>query len=759
MTSVPIDARPFFHGATMGLGVLNHGGWTEHQLPVRPYCYSRVEQRSAVEQHSVERRVLSTGKKEALYQVFFNTTLPVAELNQRTPQAVLESHVRYPERVAIDCPDFYRSTVTRATHPRVLVLDTEGLTRRGKSLNRHWIGLLTHEDEVIQLDQDHIKELPRVLAQHDLVVGYNIHGYDWPHVVQPLCQRAGIALDETFYRYDLARTVFSDQTLHGIKSRGLKSVARWYGMEAMEVDGRNTADLPLDALLDYNVSDLWVTRALFDIYYPRMRAVAEYMGVPLSFVLDEIPSTVPSIAFARGFLERGIVTDGTNEERHPDLRMKVQGAFTSFGEPGLYHHVVKLDFKQMYPSILLVLNLGPDTTTLVGFEPLSPFRTERRGRVRRYWLPDENVGKTVVVDVDESHPGIVRDFLVGLGDLRDRIKAAMKGMSEGEKERSPLHAQENAVKVLRNTVYGYNLSKHARFADLATGITVTAVGRTLIRRIQTTIEERWGRLAVLEADTDGIYCQTEGPTLPSMDDLREVTSRVLEEWSNEHLGASNQFVVEYDQFPAGYFAKTKNYVLLDKKDHVIVHGSGFKGRQRMSILDMALTDAAGKLLKGEMFDPRPYYRMERYAPEDFLMRTAMHQELHEYPTNALPAQVARQYLVRGERVTVGSILEYYRHEDLTVRAYFAEDEFRPSHPWAKEQLTKLFTKLGLVTGGVENIEASIDRAVRKEVEAALRGQFETCPQCHGDRWYLPKGKVVPVDCKACTADGKVLVIR
>jgi DNA polymerase elongation subunit (family B) len=641
-------------------------------------------------------------------------------------------------------------------------LDNEGWTRHGKPLGRNWVGAMTDDREVVQVEMDGLKDIVRLTSKHDIVCGYNIVKYDWPQI-QRAAINMNIHLPNTFAMYDLARSVFSDQTLHGIKSRGLKSVARWYGMEAQEIDGRNTAAIPIEDLLTYNVSDLKVTRGLFDIYFPRLRELANYMGIPLQMVLEEIPSTCPSIISARGLQRKGFISDGTNRSRHPEIKGSVQGAFTmlSPSAPGAHLATGKVDVKQLYPNIILILNLGPDTTWIVGLEELQPYGVKREGKIAYYRIPDKNLNRTVVVAVDESEPSILSDYLRDLGGMRAKIKALMVGMTEGERTQSPLHAQENAIKIGRNTLYGYQLSKEAYFSDLATGIVVTGTGRTFVQMLAAEIDARWPG-TVFEVDTDGIYFDATGEKYQQVVDLSD---QFAYRWAMEMLSIDRgQFELDHERFKASFFAATKNYILMDEKDRVIVHGSGLKGSHRPNLLDITIAEVAPKLLGGEPVATRQYYEWSRWHIEDYLMRQALGQPIEEYAGNPPVKRIALQYLRHGEPVEVGSILEYYAAIDPAnpklheFRAYFAEEPALVHHGYYAERLGKLFEGLGLQFGSTATIENVLDRAIHREVAAAMRGVFETCPTCNGEGWYIRRKTLDVVDCDSCGKSGKKLVI-
>jgi DNA polymerase elongation subunit (family B) len=779
--NVPLYVRPKFLGNEMRLERLERGRWQQFDIPFRPYIYAKQPIRPEgvtgdfdwIEEPGadyggevVERRLLSTLKPTKLWRYEFDTTLPAAQLNMREATlGLVESHVRFIDRVTIDRPDYYREYPYGADL-RPLMLDIEGLTKNGRPLGKWWVGCQSADRELFQWTLDKrsaFEELIALIAKHDVITGYNIINYDWP-ILQRLAATHRLVMPESFLMYDVAKSVFADQTLSGIKSRGLKSVAKWYGFNVIEVDGRNTSNYSEKDLLTYNASDLNATRGLYDIYFPRLRAVAEYMGIPLEVAVEgeQYSSTISSIVCARGMFRKGIVSDGQNKERHPGVG-QVQGAFVVMAKPGLYSRLLKIDFRQMYPSIILELNLGPDTTVLVGIErmeDLEEFRIWREGKYTFYHIPDANLGGMVTVRVDESEISVLREYLLHLGQYRDSIKKLMEGMSEGEASHSPLHAQENAIKVMRNALYGYTLSDEARFADKSIGVLVTAAGREMIKAVRAAIDARYGAGTVVEVDTDGAYVACNEI---NVEDVKALAEQVLSQWVEMHLRRKAHFVLTYSVFPSGWFSAAKNYILRDEKGNIIRHGAGFKGIHRPTMFDKVVDDIAVKLLSGQEVRMSPYYKWDRYVREDYLMHRSLGMNLTDYQHEAVEKKIAQQLLLRGESVETGQIMEYYQSTS-GARAYLAEDhdDLRPGEllkdldrDYYRTMLDKLGTKLG-IRRDTESIEKVAERTSRRELDAIMEGRFRTCPRCKGQKWFIPKGKIMPQDCDC--EDGKVLAI-
>ena len=716
---IPIDVQPEFQGSSMSLNIFRNGAREKVPIPFLPYVYSKTELNCHHSEY-VERKLFGSLAPTMLYRCEFETTLPIAKLNLDRNRTLYESHIRYVERVAIDEPDFYRGFPSR--DPRVLVLDVEEWTESGTPTGRYMIGMLTSDGEVIQTENP--KDVPLIVGRHDLIVGYNIIKYDWPRVLK----WAG-EISTPFVMYDVAKSAFTDQTLSGIKSRGLKDVAKHYGQEVIEVDGRNLNSLKDEEIYRYNASDLRATKFLFDIYFPKLLGVAEYMGIPLSFLLEEIPSVVPNILQARGLRKLGIVSDGTNLERHPDFQSPVQGAHVEFRKaPGIYRNILYSDFRQLYPTIMQSLNLGPDTTRLVGKEERHGFSVQRSDGIATYHIPDENYQACFIVQVDERTPSFIREFLEDIGRKRDQIKAKKKEFTEEEWLRSPYHGQENAYKVMRNTLYGYQLSQHARFGDIATGLVVTGCGREIIRAVASVINP-------IEVDTDGIFSSTT-EVEEAKRRIEAMCNGVTKEWFGK-----NDFVIEYQTYPIAYFHAAKNYVLRTDNGSYILKGGGFKGRHRSGVEDKVLMEALDAKFTGRELSIKSLFDWSRYEPKDFLLRVALGRDLSEFKVETVGKRIAEQYLRHGRPVELGTIMEYYFGPGGKPRAYLSEEPMQIDYAKYREIIERLLERLGFsLTKSIEDYPALPPRI---------------CSRCHGMKWVLPAGKLMTEACPSCNGVGAI----
>jgi DNA polymerase, archaea type len=723
---VPLAAHRSIEGGEQFLDLWVDARRVRVRPPFLPYCYSRSPLPGAVRAEPEVVRPLSTLREEAWYRCSFPNVLGVRDASQGAPPgSMADDHVAFVERVLIDEPGFFK----RFPHTRPLrtmYLDVEQWSSNGRFptardplLSIAW-ALDDGEPECAlgpppsngtpPDDSDLLLEFLYAVQRHDpdVLVGYNVDAYDLRMVLQR-CQARGIdpsplTRDGSRPRvgeeeqlmgrvvYDVYDSVRLDQTLYGIKNHKLKTVAAWMGYEAVREDTANLRSIAgTERLARYNKSDVDLTRKLSKVYFRNFLGLAEFYGAPLSLVLRATSSFHTQTLQGRVFAQSKprIVSDGKNEERYPAFyavaedEKPFEAAIVDIYQKGLFKPCYKLDFSSMFPSVMVSLGAGSDNTTIVGTEPLGTFRVEVEGERRRYHIPDRNRGWNVVVQVDgrSAMAAQVRDLIQHRMALKKEAKQA-----KGE-DRERLQARQSALKIILNSIYGVNASKHSRYGSLPVALAIVGVARQLIRWVEDQLGE-----AKIETDTDGVYTAR-------MPDAAAI-QRGLEDFAARELGAESHLAIEAESFAAGYFHEKKTYLLLHHDGRLEKHGGGFKGSSLCGVFDKSLERLASCLLKGEgdaRLVAKECLDLKAYEPRDFVMRVRMGKD--EYKSaNALAAQLARAHeKTFGERPTVGQQLEYvrttYGFDVPSPRALAALDK-----RYYREMVLGLAEKLGVEVG-------------------------------------------------------------
>jgi len=293
--------------------------------------------------------------------------------------------------------------------------------------------------------------------------------------------------------------------------------------------------------------------------------------LPLDDVLNGRTSSLIDSILIREADRRGIGVPCTH---HTGKREKIEGGFVLDVEPGLSHWVCVLDFKAMYPSIMIGNNIcfltltkdpGKDTiTSPVGANFLRP----------------------------EAQRGLIPDLLRSLMADREKWKVQMKTVSD-EDQKKYYNGLQDAVKILMNSFYGVMASSFYRFTDPIIGASITAFARERIKGI---IEQlRKEEIEVIYSDTDSIFVRSPKDGL---ENALKFGERLAKRFSKGHA------VLEFEKILQSFFThgKKKRYVgqIVWPKEERLVRGYEIRRTDSFDLQSEALTAVFDHVLDGDI---------------------------------------------------------------------------------------------------------------------------------------------------------------
>jgi DNA polymerase I len=157
-------------------------------------------------------------------------------------------------------------------------------------------------------------------------------------------------------------------------------------------------------------------------------------------------------------------------------------------KPGLHENIAVLDFKSMYPNIMIIYNLSPDTY-------IAPEEPEPESGV--YTAPE--VGHRF----RKAPPGFYKEALTYLIKVRGSIRQKMKSLDPKTVEYHVLDARQKAVKIITNAAYGYAGWVGARWYIKPVAEAASAWGRHIILSASQMAEK--AGIQVVYGDTDSLF--------------------------------------------------------------------------------------------------------------------------------------------------------------------------------------------------------------------------------------------------------------
>ena len=621
--------------------------------------------------------------------------------------SIFENHIRYIDRILIDDPKYFLEHAN-TNNLTFYAFDIETLRKnyvdKKKVISIAYSFYDGTDWQPIQSSQNsNEKELLEWFLSSventdpDIIVGYYHRGFDIPRIIDR-CKahkldynRLGREKGTEYYinrrfnetnvtvpgriLYDLLDSVMADQTLYGLRNKKMKTICEHFGIEGLgwvkESMNEQTADIPIDVLKAHNEDDIKRTIGLWEVYWTNIITQAELFNIPLNMVAEGASQTlVANLFLGRGLYHQGIMSDGSNMDRYPEIfkreREKGEAAYEAAKVgiylPGFHKKVWKIDFSGFYPSIMAAFNLSPDTCKIVKYLPYNKeFKSVVKGNTTVYHIPDRNIKKNIVIAVRNDKDGFLRTELRKIRAERDVIKAQYRNASDEEKNQ--LDSMQYCLKVLQNIPSGKNGEATARYGSIPVSIATVGFAREIMEDLDTYMNKD-GQI-IIETDTDGDYTTVK----PDLEDINIFLAELIDTKFN--LSESAEISLDIDEYGAGYFIKMKNYILMNLNDEMTFHGVSMKSSRHPGIFVKA-RDVLARALLNEEKDIKnvinDILRMEQYTLDDFTMRNTLHKRINEYGLGSLQRKIGNQMKKIGIPVEIDTQIEYIRGKNSWVIA-------------------------------------------------------------------------------------------
>mgnify|MGYP000109073062 CR=1 FL=1 len=465
----------------------------------------------------------------------------------------------------VDAEEVRRTARNGFPEINVLAFDCEMLTEFGMAdADRDpiiIIGVKMGEfEEIIHGDErEIIARFVRLIREldPDIIVGYNQDGFDWPYLkkrAEKLSVRLAIGRDgsELTFRggrpkitgrlnvdlYDLAMRL-------DVKVKKLENVAEFLGgkIEIADIEAkdiyRKWVSGERESVFRYSRQDILNTYFIAEELLPMHYELSKMIRLPVDDITRmgrgrQVDWLLLSEAFKLGEMAPS----------PSEIEESYEGAFVLEPERGLHENVYCLDFASMYPSIMIAYNISPDTYV--------------SGKCDECYVAPE-----VNHRFRKSPDGFFKKILQDLISRRREIKAKMRDAERDSLEYRLLDIQQQTLKILTNSFYGYTGWSGARWYCRACAEATTAWGRYFIRK-SAEIARDMG-FEVLYGDTDSIFIRKDG--LDGKELEREVENLI------EKISEELPVTIEVDEvYRTIFFVEKKRYAGLTSDNRLVVKG-------------------------------------------------------------------------------------------------------------------------------------------------------------------------------------------
>ena len=283
----------------------------------------------------------------------------------------------------------------------------------------------------------------------------------------------------------------------------------------------------------------------------------------------------------------------------PRRRNQIAGGYVHEVDAGLEPWVVVLDFKSMYPSIMIANNIC--FTTLLRDGSVDDSHSVSPTTETRYLSKEDRLG-------------LVPQLLEQLMQSREVHKAALSVAREsGDEAEAFLQDQlQYAVKILMNSFYGVFASSFYRFTHPDLGASITEWARHNIRGIIAHVEKRGHE--VVYSDTDSIFVKApvdkespinkppeDSPVHADWERAKAETLRFGESLASEFTKEGAELELETALSAFFSHGAKKRYVgrVVWPREEMLIRGYEVRRTDSFALLTRTMTEMFEMILDGE----------------------------------------------------------------------------------------------------------------------------------------------------------------
>ena len=435
----------------------------------------------------------------------------------------------------------------------VFVLDTRGLYTDRES-----------EEASVHFCIDEVDLLHKFINSYEqirptIISGWNSNGFDVPYLYNRIRQVCGkgtanrlspigrVKYSERMERYKIAgvssldyldlykKFTYTQQPNYRLDTIGRLEV----GMGKVDYEG-SLDDLfrdDLDKFIEYNLQDV---RIIVDLdkklnLIDLVRGICHIGHVPYEdYGMSSrfLEGTIVTYLHRKGIIVTDKPKDGREQMDAMGDREGFAGAYVQEPVPGLYDWVYSLDLQSLYPSIIMSLNISPETKVakVLNFDMEQHFRKE----IVAYVVQEMGNDTTVELEYDafvqfiqENNltmasngvlystvsKGIIAEVLEEWFAKRVEYKNLMKKYTnEGDKVQAAYYDQRQHIqKIFLNSLYGVLGLPVFRFYDVDNAAAVTLTGQDVIKTTAKFINLKYEKATgekkdhCVYVDTDSVY--------------------------------------------------------------------------------------------------------------------------------------------------------------------------------------------------------------------------------------------------------------
>lgn len=452
------------------------------------------------------------------------------------------------------------------------------------------------------------------------------------------------------------------------------------GREKVKIDHRDIASEwsggDLEKLALYNLQD---SEACYELGMEFLPLYEELARITCSNLYNVVRMATSQIVEWKLILEA--FRDGKLVPKKPKeeivrrrLMETYEGAFVREPVPGLHERIAVLDFRSLYPTIIISHNVDPDTVN-------APYCSKGEAYV-------SPVGHYFCKEPKGLLPKMLEEVLTE----RFRLKDQMKKMGKRDPNYKIVYAKQQALKIIANSAYGYLGFARARWYSKECAEAITAWARKYIKEVMDKAEA-FG-FKVIYGDTDSVFVVLpEGWGIEKVFEfLDKVNAELPKPMSLEFDGYYVRGIFLTKR--GGKRAAKKKYALIDEKGNLKITGMEYVRRDwaeiakdvQKRVLELVLGEGKPEEAVNYVKKVIDEIRSGKIPKEKLIIYTQIRRELDRYEARGPHVAAALKAMKRGIRIEPGTIIGYIitrRGKSISdkaeVAAFVEEGDYDPEY--------------------------------------------------------------------------------
>lgn len=402
-----------------------------------------------------------------------------------------------------------------------------------------------------------------------------------------------------------------------------------------------------ESLIEYSMDDAQATYRLGTKFLPIFIEIARIVPITVGDAVSSTTGQLVDYVLLKEAHARRIIAP--NRPRESELLTRedepIEGAYVKVPMPGIYSDIVVLDFRSLYPSIIIAHNISPETLNCQDCK-----------KNEAHIAPDGT-------RFCSKRRGLIPEVLSHILEHRSTLKKQLRSLDKDSEEYTYAYARQYAFKIIANTFYGMLRNVRARWYCRECAAATTAWERFYIQDVISKAEKEG--FNVLYADTDSCFLQlgkkTEKEAITFMNkinrELPEGMELELEDYYTRGIFVSKK---------SGTAGAKKKYALISRTGSIKIRGfelvrrdwSPIAGETQHRVLETILRDGsldkALQIVSSVVQDLRDM----KVPKEKLVIYTLLRKSLDEYKTMAPEVSAALKARKRGKDIGEGMMVGF-----------------------------------------------------------------------------------------------------